>query len=516
LPVLVLVFALSQPAAAEAERAGEAAATDPARPAAQNEETRGGLEEAEAAAAEAAAAAKDLRTPPRASSLEDLLQEIRDGGRAQREENTKREAEFRATRARQEELLARAEVAKAAEEERSATLERQFEENETRIPELQETLRGRMGALGELFGVVRQVAGDTQALVQQSLISAQLPGRGEILGRLGENQELPSVSDLEHLWFTLQQEMTESANVARFTAPVIAAQGGEAEATVSRVGPFIAVSNGRYLQFLPETGKLAELARQPASRHLASVEELEAATAGIVGVSIDPSRGSILSLLIQTPSFRERIRQGGIVGYVIICLGIVGVLLTGQRVVYLGVVGRRIQAQIASTEPRGDNPLGRIQSVYMQNAGADVESLELKLDEAILKEVPRLERGNAMIKVLSVVGPLLGLLGTVTGMIETFQAITLFGTGDPKLMASGISQALVTTVQGLVMAIPLTLLHSLVSGRSRGLVQLLQEQSAGIIAAHDEHLEASRHENQDPVPRVKRANGGVVRDATAR
>jgi biopolymer transport protein ExbB len=431
-------------------------------------------------------AAETEGTQPRPRGLDELLREVKNGGRVQQQVNDRREAEFRAAKEQQKDLLSGARATKAEVEERSARLEAQFEENEVKIPQLRDNLQQRLGSLGELFGVVRQVAGDTQAYVQQSLISSQLPGREEFLARLGQSNELPSVEDLEGLWFALQQEMTESGKVLRFQAPVTALEGGETEREVVRVGPFIAVSGGEFLQYLPETRKLVELARQPATKHLRSAGELEAARTGIVGVSIDPSGGSILALLIQTPGLAERIQQGGLVGYVIMGLGAAGLLLVAQRLLYLGVAGRRIRRQTEERVADPGNALGRVLAVYDSNRTADVETLELKLDEAILKETPRLERGNAMIKVLSVVAPLLGLLGTVTGMIETFQAITLFGTGDPKLMASGISQALVTTVLGLTMAIPLVLLHSVVSGRTKELVQILEEQSAGIIAAHAE------------------------------
>ena len=315
---------------------------------------------------------------------------------------------------------------------------------------------------------MRQVAGDTRALVESSLVSAQIPGRTELLGKVAQSQEMPSIDDLEQLWFVLQQEMTESGKVVRFPATVIAVGGGQSQQSVVRIGPFNAVSNGRYLQYLPESGKLAELGRQPSGRHLATVRDLERARSGLVGVSIDPSRGSILSLLIQTPDMEERIHQGGLVGYVIIVLGLMGLLLAAYRILYLAWVGRKIRRRCAQPTAQANNPLGRVLEVYERNRTVDVETLELKLDEAILKETPPLERGNAMIKVLSVVSPLLGLLGTVTGMIQTFQAITLFGTGDPKLMAGGISEALVTTMLGLVVAIPLVLLHTMVTGQSRG------------------------------------------------
>lgn len=421
-------------------------------------------------------------------TLDQLLRQVRGQREKERKANASREAEFRAKKAQQQELLNQARAERDAAVARSEELEKVFEENENEIPELQETLRNRLGTLGELFGVVRQVAGDTRGFLEGSIVSAQLPGRARALDKLAESKELPTVEELEELWFTLQEEMTESGKVTRFQAPVVTVDGDETTSEVIRVGPFNVVAEGKYLQYLPETGKLQELARQPAARHLDTVGSFQEVQSGIGGFSLDPSRGTILSLLIGTPSLGERLQQGGLVGYVIIGLGIVGLLLVAERLVTLGIVGRKIKAQIGQEKADAGNPLGRILSVYEANPDADVETLELKLDEAILKETPALERGTVMIKVLSAVAPLLGLLGTVTGMIATFQAITLFGTGDPKLMAGGISTALVTTVLGLVMAIPLLLLHSVVAGRSKSLIQVLEQQSAGVVAAHAERL----------------------------
>ncbi|MDP6673494.1 MAG: MotA/TolQ/ExbB proton channel family protein, partial [Gammaproteobacteria bacterium] len=182
----------------------------------------------------------------------------------------------------------------------------------------------------------------------------------------------------------------------------------------------------------------------------------------------------------------ERVQQGGLVGYLIIALGCIGLLIAFERMFVLGLASRKVTAQLNSDSPSQDNALGRVLSVAEGNRSADTETLELKLSEAIFKEIPALNRALLFLKIISVVAPLMGLLGTVTGMINTFQAITLYGTGDPKLMAGGISQALVTTVLGLTVAIPMVLLHTLVSGRSRRIVQVLQEQSAGIIATHAE------------------------------
>jgi len=435
----------------------------------------------------AAAGAQDAAAP--AKNLDELLRQIRDRDATERAENDRREAEFRGRESEQQALLDKARADKAAAEQRSTELEAAFEDNEKKIPELEETLRARMGTLGEMFGVVRQVAGDTSGVVEGSLVSAQFPGRGEFLAQLGQRRELPSVKDLEGLWFTLQQEMTETGKVVRFRAPVVTIAGGEVEREVIRVGPFVAFADGAYLQYVPETAKLSELGRQPASRHLATIASFSQARDGLAGIAIDPSRGQLLRLLIQTPDIQERVQQGGIVGYITIAIGLLGLLVVAQRLIKLMIVGGKMRAQAKKDSADPGNPLGRVLAVYFDHRNADVETLELKLDEAILRETPALERGVTLIRVVSVVAPLLGLLGTVTGMIQVFEAITLFGAGDPRLMADGISQALVTTVLGLVVAIPMTLLHSVVSGRSKALVQILEEESAGIVAAHAENAQ---------------------------
>jgi biopolymer transport protein ExbB len=183
---------------------------------------------------------------------------------------------------------------------------------------------------------------------------------------------------------------------------------------------------------------------------------------------------------------KERIDQGGPIGYTILVIGGIGFLLVIERMITLTLVGRKVRAQIKSNTVSPNNPLGRVLMVYEENKNVDVETLELKLDEAILKELPALERFLSTLKLIAAVAPLLGLLGTVTGMIETFQSIVLFGTGDPKMMASGIAEALVTTMEGLWVAIPTVLLHSFVASRSGAVVQVLEEQAAGIVALHAE------------------------------
>ncbi len=423
--------------------------------------------------------------PAAAGSLDQLLEEVRKVNESESQENRQRLQEFQRQRDQQERLLAEARAALAAEEQVSNDLKAAYDESEKLIPELTEKLKQREGTLGEVFGVVRQVAGDTRGEFQNSLISAQFPGREGFLNEVTESRANPKMDHLEKLWFMLQQQMTEQGKVVRFPAKVVSVEGGEEEKVVTRVGPFNAVAGGQYLQFIPETGKLGVLARQPESRHLETAAAIEDSS-GVTVFAVDPALGSILNKLIERPSFEERVDQGGPIGYVTIVLGVLGGLLGLYRLLYLSVIGAKIRAQVARKKADLGNPLGRILSVYDEHRRDNTETLELKLNEAILREISPLERGEAMIKVLSVVAPLLGLLGTVTGMIQTFQAITLFGTGDPKMMAGGISEALVTTVIGLIVAIPLTLLHAVVSSHSGSLVQILEEQSAGLIAEHAE------------------------------
>jgi biopolymer transport protein ExbB len=281
--------------------------------------------------------------------------------------------------------------------------------------------------------------------------------------------------------------MTESGKVTRFNTQVVEASGEKVEKAVVRVGAFALVADGKYLELNPVTGTVAELLRQPASRYAEGAEALQQAKVGdVVEFGLDPTGGSILSLLVQAPNFNERLDQGGLVGYIILAVGAVGLLLALERLISLTLIKLRVDRQLKTTELRNDNPLGRILKVREQFPNADTETLELKLTEAILGEVPKLSRNLTIIKIISVVAPLMGLLGTVTGMIVTFQAITLFGTGDPKLMAGGISTALVTTVQGLVVAIPMTLLYAMLNTRSKNVVFILQEQASGVIAERAE------------------------------
>ena len=426
-----------------------------------------------------------------AISLDELLQQVKQGRVSDAAENEARLDQFRANRARQAKLLADEKAEQKRQEQASARMEKQFEVNDARIIDLERAFQERLGGLKELFGVLQQASGDARGNFEASVTQVQFPDRTDFLlqfaKKMGQSNRLASLEEIERLWFEMQREMTETGKVSTFTTNVVNSTGEENMQEVTRIGAFNVVSNDKYLEFVPETGRLVELQRQPPTRYTGRIADLTSGTSGLYPMGLDPTRGQLLGLLVQSPSLMERIAQGKTVGYVIISLGIVGVLIAIWRVLVLSATSAKVHRQIKNLgEPNTKNPLGRVLSVFKDNTTGDIETIELKLGEAILRETPKFNSMLPLLKIISVVAPLLGLLGTVTGMIVTFQAITLYGAGDPKLMAGGISTALVTTVLGLVVAIPTVFLHTLVSSRARRLTQILQEESAGMLAERAE------------------------------
>ena len=424
-----------------------------------------------------------------ASSMADLLRLIQQGQARDSQEARQREAQFTQQRNQQQNLLNQARAERTRQERESARLEQLFEDQQAQIVAARAALDERLGALKELFGVLQTVAGDTQGRFNTSLTNLQYPDREQFLVTLGSKMasatELASIEDIEMLWYELQREVAESGKVVSFPYLVTKANGEQSEEMVTRIGLFNLISDAGYLRVTDE-GTVAELARQPEGRLTGTTDDLMDADEGVVNFGLDVTRGGILGLLVQSKTIKDRIEDGGIVGYCIIALGLLGLLMAIWRWVGLSTDSRKVSAQLKRDTASTDNPLGRVLAAYESNQQADTDTLELKLSEAALKEMPGLTKGLLFIKVISVVAPLMGLLGTVTGMIQTFQVITLYGAGDPKLMAGGISQALMTTVLGLCVAIPMVLLHTVVSGQSKKIINILMSQSAGLVAQHSE------------------------------
>jgi len=429
------------------------------------------------------------------STVEALLQLVKEGKTKEQSENADREAKFMANKNEQAAILA-AEKRELARQERIADqLEAEYKKNEEILRVKEEAYQKELGSLVELFGHLQSSAGEAAVQFSGSLTSPQyglerVDFLNELTSKMSETTELPTIREIEGLWYELQREMVASGQVVSFDTTVIDVDGESSTCNVTRVGLFNAVCDGKYLEYVAATGQYAFLPRQPAGRFTKTAKSVGNADAGEqVRFGVDPTGptgGSLLANLIQTPSLAERAAQGREVGYAIIFVGLIGIGLAFWKLWSLYVLGKAVRAQAGSKTLDVRNPLGRVLKVGEENFKKDIDTLELKLAEAIMAERPSIERGIGAVRIISVVAPLAGLLGTVTGMIVTFQMITLYGTGDPKLMAGGISQALVTTVLGLLVAIPTTLLHSFTASSAKGIISVLEEQSTGILAERAE------------------------------
>jgi biopolymer transport protein ExbB len=423
-----------------------------------------------------------------AGNLDELLEQTRSARQAEAKANEEREKKFASERAKQSALVTEARAALAAERQRGATLASSFDGNEKKLTELQAQLDTKAGNLGEMFGVVRQVANDFSSVVHNSIISAQFPDREDFVAKLAQAKALPSMTDLERFWFELQREMTESGAVSRFKTKVVTPDGSPLETTVVRVGPFNASTVAQYLQYLPSQKQLAIMPRQPTSEFRSAAKDLSETSSGYVESALDPTRGVLLSIYAQRPNVLERVEKGESVGYIIILVGLVGGALAIYQLYYLATVRGKVRNQLKFPDaPELDNPLGRVLASFKGEAARlnqdkDTEVVELRISEAVLKEVPKLERFQSFLKLAVAAGPLLGLIGTVVGMIITFQSITESGSSDPKLMAAGISQAMIATLLGLGIAVPLLFANAWLSSISKSIVQILDEQSTGLLA----------------------------------
>jgi len=413
--------------------------------------------------------------------------------------NSAREKRFAGQRNKEQGRLNSMRNERARQERISDQLDAQFNVNKLKIETLQEELAKELGDLKELFGVIQQTASEAQEDYKTSLISAHYPDRAEnlrlMVAKMASLTQLVSIDEIEDLWFQLQNEMTEQGKIVKFTAPVTFLSGQQAneagelvnvysteDREITRVGVFNAVTGDDIATYDNEKG-LILLDRRMGGEFTGPSKDLQSSSSGITSFVLDPTRGTLLSAFVTKPSIPEKVQEGKVVGYVIIFLGLVALVIAVMRIIALSGIEAKVNKQAKDLKrPSLRNPLGRVLKVYQDNPTTDPESMELKLAEAILKESPKLNAWIMFIKIIAVVAPLLGLLGTVTGMIQTFQAITLFGAGDPQTMAGGISQALVTTVLGLVVAIPTVFLHWLASSRAKRIEEKLEEHAAGLIA----------------------------------
>ena len=444
------------------------------------------------------AIAADEKPQSEALNLDELLELVKAGKFAESEDATKRENKFSKEKNRQQTLLANAKIERAKLEAIATTLETRFEANDAKLTLLEEQLKTRLGSLYETFGHLQGVASDTEDYFKTAITSGQFGKEreiflGDLAKKMGEGVSVATIEEIERLWYELSRELVASGNVQRFSATVVDNEGEASVEDVVRIGNFNAVAEGRYLTYLSKRGAFETLPKQP-GRYLDGTYDVFDEDSGFVQFAVDPTGpqgGALLVNLISLPSFFEQIQYGRITGYTIIVLFLIAIGVFGWRFYALFTINGNVKKQAAG-ETADENPLSRIFDVADKNK-TDTETLELKLSEQILIERADIDQYIWVVRLISVISPLLGLFGTIIGMINTFQAITLFGTGDPKTMAGGISEALVTTMLGLMCAIPTTFMAAALSNYSKGILAILEEQSTGMVAVRSEetHAESS-------------------------
>lgn len=368
-------------------------------------------------------------------------------------------------------------------EQENAQLSDTFSANEEILAEKEKELQLATGSLGELFGVVRQAAKDVQLSYEGSLLGEQGKVFNATLDKVISTDTLPSLKLLNGLWHAMQYKVTTSSEVVSVTLPFVQGDGKKEQVNALRIGDMALLTEQGYVKW--------DFARQQASSYLALPSDAPTLASfqqdANQAMLIDPTRGVMLEQYAHKPTLMQRIDQAGVVGKVIIAILVIGLIIALVRGVRLMMTQQQISKQLKQPEnPTDDNPLGRILNVYNKEKKQSVESLELRLLESILDEQQGLERGLSMLKLFAALAPMLGLLGTVTGMIETFQVITQFGNGDPKVMAGGISMALITTVLGLVAAMPLLLAHNILSNRAEVIRNTLEKQGVSLVARRAE------------------------------
>ena len=370
-----------------------------------------------------------------------------------------------------EEMLAKAKKDLANEKIRNKNLETRFETNEKRLAELEESLQIKIGVLGELFGVTRQFAGELLASTEKAVTFSEFPQRPEILRDIGGTQ-VHNLKQLQNLWISYLDEIVSSGEVKTINANIIDKNGESNEGEIVRYGHFTTSYNNKFVTPIPELNGFELLQRQPERSVLKNLKKHQRSDDFAI-TSIDPTRGFLLSLYLDKPSWLDRIAQGKSIGFIIILIGISGFIFSIYKIYKLREQEKVIVTNNASVIQEMENIVKGV---------TNYESRENTLDEFIINYTGKLEWGANWVKFFAAVAPLLGLLGTVIGMIETFQAITLFGTGDPKQMAGGISQALVTTMLGLIVAAPLLGLYTYISQKVSNLSQVLEEKASYLLA----------------------------------
>ncbi|UFN71771.1 MotA/TolQ/ExbB proton channel family protein [Vibrio alginolyticus] len=411
-----------------------------------------------------------------------LLQKAQQENRQQQSHNVARESGFKKTEQELQAIKNKLAAERAALQAEADSLSVTFGENEAELAQLEEKLRLETGSLGELFGVVRQNAKELESELKSSVTGVDANSYQKDIDAIVAAKSLPTLTQLQAMWRSMEEQIKASGEMANVSFTLLNGEGREQTVNGVRLGSMALLDDTGYVKWNGQRGDAVNYLRQPESGPTANT----ISSGDIDALVIDPSRGILLEQLANSPTLADRLNAGGVVGKIILGLLAIGLLIALVRGASLMISRQKIMKQLKTPAQPGDNPLGRVLAVYQKDKHRSVEALELRLLEAVVDEQTHLEKGLSMLKLLAALAPMLGLLGTVTGMIETFQVITQFGNGDPKVMAGGISMALVTTVLGLVSAMPLLLAHNVLSSQAENIRSILEKQGIGLVAEQAE------------------------------
>ena len=389
----------------------------------------------------------------------------------------------------------------AALEKNIKELEAEFESLQHQEQELASRQEDVIQEMNQLAGTVRTSVKDLLSLIDTSLISGLHPRRAVGLRQYLAADRFPSMVDVKKIVATYFDEIYGSSQIIKQHGPFVGLQGKMTQGEIVCLGALTAFYHrddngeigfavyGKENDAMLAVSKASWLVKRCLSKYLTGQSN---------EVYLDFSGGSTVRQLALQPTAWERLCSGGPLVWPILLLGLVALVLSLERFFFLRRVKSntdKVMSEVIQllaedkwqeSEELLSNRRGPVYNVLaagLRFRRASWEILENVLEEAIMKELPSLERYLPTLQVLAAVAPLLGLLGTVTGMINTFQVITIFGTGDPKMMSGGISEALITTELGLIMAIPIILLHSYFSRKVESIIGDMEEKAVGLTVA---------------------------------
>ncbi|WP_392340082.1 MotA/TolQ/ExbB proton channel family protein [Moritella marina] len=429
-----------------------------------------------------------------ATPLDELLKQVKQSNVAETQIDNAALTRFKANLTTQKANLAKQTQRNKALQQKMAQLQEAIAGNNKLILAKRKLANSEKSDLDKVFSEFRGASQDLRGQLNKSPLSATLSGRSTQLSPYSEANYEPDLAAIKNLWLLFTEQMVASSKVTITNTAVTMADGSKDTLAVTQIAGFTAFTAQGPLLYQPASESYQLLPSNSAdiSARIAGFSQPQA---GFVSTLIDPSAGGLLQRATEEHVWWQIFSDAGVIGFIIVAVGVIGMVIGLFRLWVLSGEAKQIKAQKQNLDKLTENSLGRIVGVADRHENSNADELARFLDEAILAELPACRKGLGSLAVLATIAPLLGLLGTVAGMIETFQAITAYGNSDPQVLSSGISQALLTTKFGLIAAVPLMLLHSLLTSKSDSIVHVIEHQSAGLLAQRQQRLNLCANES---------------------